>query len=227
MRARGPRRSNASFNALVIEGKKLFRAVIKTELRLFRARDRILILAWQFGKSLAQLKEEAGHGNWYIWLPANFPELGASEITRLNNAKRYMKFWKENQSAQIRGIPNDLKAEELFSADSIRKFMWTYMPVKERPRLLAASSSGADTGLNQLRRVVKHFWKWERELQLGRVPMPRTDQFRREMELVLRRVIELGGTDWYLQALNETPNFGLTTCYFVSLIFISFIVVLP
>ena len=47
------------------------------------------------------------------------------------------------------------------------------------------------------------------------------------MELVLRRVIELGGTDWYLQVLNETPNFGLTTCYFVSLICISFIVVLP
>ena len=80
-----------------------------------------------------------------------------------------MKFWKENQSAQIRGIPNDLKAEELFSPASIRKFMWTYVPVKERPRLLPANRSRADTAFKELRRVVKHFWKWER-VRLPRTP---------------------------------------------------------
>ena len=43
-------RSNASFNALIIEGKKLFEAVIETELRLFRTRDRMLILACNLEK---------------------------------------------------------------------------------------------------------------------------------------------------------------------------------
>ena len=146
----------------------------------------------------------------------------ALKISRLNNANRYMKFWQENQSAQIRGIPNDLKAEELFSAASIRKFMWAYVPAMERPRLMPANNSGADTALNNLRRVLNHFSKWHRELGLGRVPMPPFAQFQREMEPVLRRIIKLGGTDWFLQVLNETPIFGLTTCHFVSLIFISF-----
>ena len=166
-----PRLANASLNALVIEAKKLYEAFLKTELGLLRTRDRMLILAWQFGKTLVQLKEEAGHGNWYIWLPANFPLLGSSEITRLNNAKRYMKFWKENQSAKIRGIPNDLKAEELFSADSIRKFMWAYVPARERPRL-SANSSGSSPTLHDLRRVLNHFWKWDRAVRSGRVPAP-------------------------------------------------------
>jgi hypothetical protein len=87
----------------------------------------------------------------------------------------------ENQSAQIRGIPNDLNAEELFSAGSIRKFMWSYVPVKARPWLLAAKRSGADAALNELRRVVKHFWKWYRAVQSGRVPMPPIAQFQGEI----------------------------------------------
>jgi hypothetical protein len=124
-------RSNASFDALVTEGKKAYAEFVKAGLLLLGSRSLSdsCLAVW---KKSDRAQRRAGHGNWYIWLPANFPELGPSEITRLNSAKRYMKSWKENQSAQIRGIPNDLKAEELFSSESIRKFMWTYVPTRER-----------------------------------------------------------------------------------------------
>jgi hypothetical protein len=54
------------------------------------------------------------------------PNLGGTDQTRLANAKRCMKLYRDNQAA-INGVV-------AFSVDSERKFMWRYIPEKERPK---------------------------------------------------------------------------------------------
>jgi hypothetical protein len=89
-------------------------------------RDALMLRGWKLGGLLCQMKEIVGHGNWEKWLPVSMPKLGAAAGTRLNNAKRCMKLFRENQT-----VGGKLK----FSCDSERKFMWRYIPEKQRPKV--------------------------------------------------------------------------------------------
>jgi hypothetical protein len=89
-------------------------------------RDALMLRGWKLGGLLIEMKEIVGHGNWEKWLPASMPKLGESPATRLNNAKRCMKLFRENQQ-----VAGKIK----FSCDSERKFMWRYIPEKQRPQV--------------------------------------------------------------------------------------------
>jgi hypothetical protein len=96
-------------------------------------RNHIMRRGWHVGARLAEMKEIVGHGSWEKWVPLNLPGLGEAVGTRLQNAKRYMRFWKDNQSPRVRQLVEDER--DPFSADSKRRFMFGYVPPKDRPKL--------------------------------------------------------------------------------------------
>lgn len=74
--------------------------------------------AWQCGKRLNAIKETVGHGNWYLWLENNWPEL------ETRTAQNWMKIDAEN--------PNALRVADL-KFDNVRKYRLGYVPEKKRP----------------------------------------------------------------------------------------------
>jgi hypothetical protein len=103
-------------------------AINASEHDFLTMRDSLMMRGWKLGGLLVQMKEIVGHGNWEKWLPASMPKLGPAAGTRLNNAKRCMKLFRENQLGASAGKVN-------FSCDSERKFMWRYIPEKQRPQV--------------------------------------------------------------------------------------------
>jgi hypothetical protein len=95
------------FHAEVIEASATREAADKTELER----------AWQCGKELNVIKESLGHGNWLMWLNANWPELPD------RTAQVYMKIDRDNPNAQRVA---DLKF------DSIRKYAIAKVPKKQK-----------------------------------------------------------------------------------------------
>jgi hypothetical protein len=111
--------------------------------QFLRIRDFIMLRGWLIGWELVQLKEKVGFGEWDKWVPLNLPFLGDADETRRINARRMMKLYRDNQSPKLLraaaaiesksvGIPTDLKGK-VFDTASERKFMWQYVPAKERP----------------------------------------------------------------------------------------------
>jgi hypothetical protein len=127
---------------LLANAKNAWRNLKDLEAQFLRVRDFVMFRGWVIGGILVELKEQVGYGEWDKWLPLNFPELGAKEETRRINARRMMKLWRDNQSTKLLslgstdksvGIPTDLSGK-LFNTASERKFMWQYVPEKERPK---------------------------------------------------------------------------------------------
>jgi hypothetical protein len=106
--------------ALTGEAKKLFALFKQAEASIHIGFDAALDRAWQFGKRLNQLKEIVGHGDWMKWREDSFPGLddraaqSCQALDRLN--------------------PNARNSAYL-SKESVRKFRYGYVPVKERPAL--------------------------------------------------------------------------------------------
>jgi len=122
-------------------------------------RNMILSGAWRVGNILSGLKEDIGHGKWIIWLISHFPELGSTDRMREENAARCMKLYKENECIKDGN-------SRLLSIDSVRKFMWGYIPAKDRPQL--EGDSDIDPSPHHLT-FVNQFSKWDRQRRSGHV----------------------------------------------------------
>jgi len=162
--------------------KAILRQLKAAEDQLLRDRDLVFRKAWHLGEVLCQLKEKVGHGRWLLWLPANFPELGRNDERRIKNARRCINFYRENR--QNSGT---------FDTDSVRKLMWGYVPAKERPQL---EGNEAVNPAPHYLTFVNNFNKWHRQVRMGRIPMPPREQLRRELEPVVRDIIDLCSQDW-------------------------------
>lgn len=105
---------------LFAEAREIYAQILDAEGAMLRQRDAILTLALELGRKLGQMKDTVGHGRWLYWLGANWPELGE------RNAQRTMALARDN--------PKSEDSTDL-SEESVRKFMWGYIPAKERPQL--------------------------------------------------------------------------------------------
>jgi hypothetical protein len=171
---------------LVSNAKRLIAGLAAAEVRLLSMRNEILDRAWQLGKMLTAIKQQVGRGNWYIWLAANLPELGSTEGTRQGNAARCMRLYGDNSDRR-----NSCGG---FRPDTVRKFMWGYIPAKERLQL--EGDEDIKPGPHHLI-FVNQFSKYDRQLRSGQVEGFSVDIFRREVEPMLRRIADLCGRDWF------------------------------
>ena len=190
-------------NSTIVIGSKLaiakvlYKRIISHESALFKTRDQILGAAWLLGRVLDQLKEEIGHGKWLLWLPSNFPELGKTDGTITENASRCIRFFKENQSPSRTG-PKISGTPDIYTIDSVRKFMWGYIPAKERLQL--EGDEDIKPGAHHLT-FVNQFSKYDRQLRSGHVDAFDLELFKREIEPMIRRIVELCGKDWLTSIL--------------------------
>lgn len=164
--------------------KAVYAQIVQLEGALTRTRDSILRGAWELGAILNELKEEIGHGNWLLWLTANFRELGRTEEMVRKNAERCMTFHARN--------PNSRNSSN-FDPESVRKFMWGYIPVKERQQL---EGDRKDAPATHYLTFVNNFLKWDRQVEIGQAQLPAVDVLRRELETPVRRIIDLCGKEW-------------------------------
>ena len=149
-------------------------------------RNEILDRAWQLGKMLTALKEQEGRGNWYLCLPANLRERGSTERARQENAARCMRLYRDNSDRR--------NSCGRLSVESVRKFMWGYIPAKERVQ------HEGDFPLEPFAHYlhfVNEFNRWDSQMRRGAIGKFNLELFRFELEPVLRRIAELGGRDWF------------------------------
>lgn len=112
--------TSTDLKRLTNEAQALFGELQEGEATIEFGFDHALELAWQFGKKLNQLKERVGHGSWEKWRADSFPKLSKTKSC--------------NCMALDRNNPNVLKSGDL-SKESVRKFRFGYVPVKDRPKL--------------------------------------------------------------------------------------------
>jgi len=173
-----------SIRPLVQKAKDELRALAASEIRLRENHDEILRRAWTLGGYLCELKENVGRGNWLIWLPANLPELGSTDRARQANAARCIRFYRDNPNCR-----NSCN----YTPDSKRKLMWSYIPAKERLQL--AGDEKVTPAAHQLT-FVNEFFRYNRQLRTGKIEHFDLDLFRREIEPMIRRLIDLCGPEW-------------------------------
>ena len=181
----------ASIPPLVQKAKDELRALAASEIRLRETHDEILRRAWRLGSCLCELKENVGRGNWLIWLPANLPELGSTNSARTENASRCMRFFKDNPPKI--GNSRFVKPPAEFSPDSKRKFLWAYVPAKER--LVLEGDERINFQPHYLT-FVNQYSKWRRQIKIGHATLPPVDTMRRDFEPTMRDLIELLGPEW-------------------------------
>jgi hypothetical protein len=178
-----PSRSPALMQKLA-RAKEVHAQMIQAETALYRDFQAAMRYGWQLGFLLSEIKEEVGHGNWLLWLNGSFRELGRTEHMVIKQAERCMTFYKRN--------PNS-KNSSNFDPESVRKFMWGYIPKKERPQL---KGDYKDTPAPHYLTFVNNFDKWDRQVQIGQALLPSMEVLRRELERPLRRIIDLCGREW-------------------------------
>jgi hypothetical protein len=171
------------------EARRELAEIQSLEQNLRQNRDAILSHAWKLGGILADIKEEIGHGKWLFWLGGNWPELGE------RNARRCITFFKANEGWQ-NGKSEDFRG---FDVDSIRKFMWGYIPVKER---LELEGDVIDSPAPHHRTFINQFSKYDRQLRSGQIESFSPENFRRAIEPMIRRLIDLCGRDWFRSLLG-------------------------
>lgn len=104
---------------LTKEAQRVFAELNSSETDLLTAFDRRLKRSWQFGVHLNKLKSLVPHGDWATYRDGAFK--GLDDRT----AQQCQKLARENPNAQSFA---DL------SAESVRKFRFSYVPAKERPQ---------------------------------------------------------------------------------------------
>jgi hypothetical protein len=168
--------------------KEIYREILNDERFLRTGRDEMLTRAWKLGQILIQLKEEIGHGKWSLWLGGNWPELGE------RNAQRCMAFFKANETWKL------TKSEEFrgFEVESVRKFMWGYLPAKERLQL--DGDEPIKPGQHHLT-LRNQFFKYDRQLRSGHLENFSPEIFWPELDPMFRRLLEYPGGREYFQSL--------------------------
>lgn len=179
--------------SLLAEAKGAIQGLVTAEAVLLRDRDLLLDSAWMLGSVLVELKAQVGRGHWYLWLDGHLPELGSTQRMRQANAARCIRFFRDN--------PHHRKSCDAYAVESIRRLMWGYIPAKERPQL---KGNERIMPLPHYLTFVNNFWKWDRQVRLGRVQMPPVEQIRRELGPVIRRQIEICGRLWLDDLLKES-----------------------
>ena len=165
------------------DAKSVYRLIVEIEGEMKRNKTMLLRYGWTLGWILTEIKEEVGHGNFLLFLEGKWPDLGERK------AQLCMQFFRSNPRNS-----SDFKSNsEPFTTDSERKFMWNYIPAKERPALEGDEPVSSKPHYLSF---VNHWTKWYRQLSLGHVPQPQVTQFRKEMETPWRQAIEIGGKEW-------------------------------
>src|SRR5216117_2913072 len=172
-----------SVNARLCKAREIYSAIQEAEGRFRRNIFEILTLAHRCGEICEMLKEEIGHGNWMLFAYSNFQFCGRTDRTIINNVERCTKLFREN--------PNSSDSRE-FTTDSVRKFMWGYIPVKERPQLL--NDEPDRPGAHHLT-FINQFKKWNQQRRDGHIERFDIEAFRRECEPMIRQIAEIGGRD--------------------------------
>ena len=172
--------------------KNILAEIQRIEGGMMDLRERLFQHAWYLGQELIAMKEEVGHGKWQVYLEGHWPDLDPRD------GRRYMAFFDAN--------PQDLKRRNsgvlTYTTESIRKFMWDYIPVKERPELPGDVSIPPIT--HQL--TFANAWsKFRRQLSLGRVPQPAPEVLLRDCGFVVREMAEMVGRARLLELLESLP----------------------
>ncbi|SRR6266540_1794920 len=105
---------------LTAEGKKLFAQWQHAEGSIYSGFDDAIDRAWRFGKVLNQLKANVAHGDWENFRSSAYPKLSRDRACKAMTLDRLN--------------PNVVNSQHL-SAESIRKFRFGYVPVKDRKKL--------------------------------------------------------------------------------------------
>jgi hypothetical protein len=193
-------KSNSKLTEKLSEAKALYAEILESEQSMLGVRDEMLARAWKLGRILTGLKEEIGHGKWLFWLGGTWPDLGE------RNAQRCIGFFKSNENWKAIGNRAGMSAAALkfeefngFEIDSVRKFMWNYIPEKDRLEL--DGDQAITPGAHHLT-FVNQFSKYDRQLRNGNVEDFSIETFKREIEPMLRRLAELCGRDWISSVLG-------------------------
>jgi len=178
-----------SLNAQFVEAKAIYQHILAAEKSLLTQRDALLILAFRLGNVLTDMKEEIGHGKWLFWLGGSWPALGE------RNAQRCMALVRDNPDVVKKLATKGSKSVESsdFTDESVRKFMWGYVPAKERLEL------PGDEDVNpqpHYLTFVNQYSKWRRQVKIGHAALPPIELMRRDFEPTVRDLIELLGRDW-------------------------------
>jgi hypothetical protein len=164
---------------LLAEAQGIYGQILAAEDALRATRDELLMHAFQLGHILTRLKDEVGHGRWLFWLGANWPDLGE------RNARRCIALFRDNDSKSAEST--DLTVE------SVRQFMWGYVPAKERPAL--PGDQPITPGVHHLT-FVNGILKWHERIKQGLDASPDVDLARREIEPAVKSIAEIVGADW-------------------------------
>jgi hypothetical protein len=171
--------NSTDIRKLTAEARKLFGELKQREMAIETGFGAVLDRAWKFGKKLNELKTVVGHGSWENWRESTFLKLSKRTAC--------------NCMALDRNNPNVQNSAHL-SADSVRKFRFGYVPVKDRPKLKGdkkfarPSHHGAivtecnklmrrvDVGLYkpEIRELVQDFdpfYQWLTKLRAGATPL--------------------------------------------------------
>ena len=179
-------------NASAKSKRSLIRRAAKAQARFAAFQDAegqwvaLLMLAYRFGGECESIKTKIGRaGNWPTFLYANFKFCGRTETTIQNNVERCMKLFRDN--------PNCEEASQL-SAESVRKFMWYYVPAKQRP-MLAGDQKNALTP--HYLTTINKFNEWHHRVEEGLIKSPPLEKLQREFRPMIKRISELcDGLDW-------------------------------
>jgi hypothetical protein len=182
----------------VQKAKDELRALAASEIRLRENHDEILRRAWILGSYLCELKENVGRGNWLIWLPANLPELGSTNSARTENASRCMRFFKDNQPKI--GNSRFLKPPAEFTPDSKRKFLWGYVPAKER--LVLEGNERINFEPSYLT-FCNEYFRWRRQVKIGHAQLPPMDAMRFNFKPIICDLMDLLGPEWVSNLCSE------------------------
>jgi len=176
---------------LFAQAREIYENVLATEKLFRRTSETLQVLAFHLGTVLVEMKAKIGHGKWLFWLEGSWPQLGE------RNAQRCMKLVYDNPEAVRKFESKGIKAINFsdFTAESIRKFGFGYVPVKEKLQL------EGDEGVNphpHYLTFINQYSKWRRQTKIGHAELPELDLMRRDFEPVVRDMIDLLGRDWFI-----------------------------
>jgi hypothetical protein len=179
------------------EGCRLLELMNEAEDSVYRNVNLANYRAWRFGKFLAGAKAELGHGRFTIWRAATFPNVHERKAQRCQEL-----FAKNSKATELSDFSESAIRKWIIdlNKDSVRKFRLGYVPVKER--LLLEGDEKVTPTPHHLT-FVNEFFRYNRQLRTGKIEYFDLDLFRREIEPMAHRLIELCGVDWFSKLCAE------------------------
>ena len=177
------------------EGCRRLELMNEAEASVYRNVNLANYRAWHFGKFLADAKALLGHGRFTIWRAATFPNVHERKAQRCQEL-----FAKNSKATELSDFSESTVRNWIIdlNKDSVRKFRLGYVPVKER--LLLEGNEKVTFERHQLT-WVNEFFRYDRELRIGKIEHFDLGLFRRDVEPMARRLIQLCGPDWFSNLL--------------------------